>query len=156
MSDRELDPYSVLNVTRSATQSEIRAAYQILVTKYHPDLHQGNPLEDLAGARLVEVNRAYEILSDPIRRAAYCAESGAQHRPVAAASLTSKRLIWGVAFLLAVQLVARTGAYVIRGLLGLARDLLELTASFPGGRLAVIALLALAILAVTLLRRRRS
>ena len=40
------DPYAVLGVARSATQADIKAAYQTLVGKYHPDLHQQNPLED--------------------------------------------------------------------------------------------------------------
>ena len=71
MPEAEPDPYSVLGVARTASDSEIRAAYRALVAKYHPDRHQGNPLEELAGARMTEINRAYEILSDPARRAAF-------------------------------------------------------------------------------------
>jgi hypothetical protein len=67
----DVDPYTVLGVPRNATSDEIKAAYRALVAKYHPDLHQGNPLAELAAARLAEINSAYEILSDPGRRAAY-------------------------------------------------------------------------------------
>jgi curved DNA-binding protein CbpA len=48
----ESDPYSVLGVARTASDSEIRAAYHALVAKYHPDRYQGNPLEDLANEKL--------------------------------------------------------------------------------------------------------
>jgi preprotein translocase subunit Sec63 len=155
-SDREPDPYAVLNVPRSATPSEIRAAYQNLVKRYHPDLHQGNPLEELASARLAEINRAYEILSDATRRAAYEAGSAVPRSGTPVASAMGKRLILGAIFLLVVPLVFRLGAVVIRGLVGLTRALFEATASFPGGRLAAVTILALTILVVVLLRRRRS
>jgi len=36
-SKTEADPYSVLGVARTASDSEIRAAYHALVAKYHPD-----------------------------------------------------------------------------------------------------------------------
>jgi hypothetical protein len=159
MSAGSNDPYEVLNVSRTATQSEIRAAYQVLVLKYHPDHHQGNPLEDLASARLAEINRAYEILSDDKRRAAYDAGSGARPGPgpvPAPDPRTVKRLVGGVALLLIIPLVFRIGGVAIRGLAILARDLFEATASMPGGRPAAVTIVALTILTVTLLRRRRS
>ncbi|HEX3696503.1 MAG TPA: J domain-containing protein [Polyangia bacterium] len=150
------DPYEVLNVSRSATQSEIRAAYQVLVIKYHPDHHQGNPLEDLASARLAEINRAYEILSDESRRSAYDAGAGARPGPVPAPNpRTAQRLVGGVALLLIIPLVLRIGGVAIRGVAILARDLFEATASMPGGRPAAVTVVALTILVVTLLRRRR-
>ena len=62
------DPYAVLGVARTATPAEIRAAYHALVAQYHPDRHQGNPLAALASEKLVELNVAYEALSDPARR----------------------------------------------------------------------------------------
>jgi MYXO-CTERM domain-containing protein len=149
------DPYEVLNVPRTATQSEIRAAYQVLVTKYHPDLYQGNPLEDLASARLQEINQAYEILSDETRRAAYDAGAGAdasaQRQPGRVDPRTSKRLMVSLAFLV----VVRLGAVAIRALGVLARDLFEATASAPGGRPTVVAAVALAVIGLALLRRRR-
>lgn len=62
------DPYSVLGVARTATAAEIRAAYRALVAQYHPDRHQGNPLADLASEKMIELNRAYEALSEPAQR----------------------------------------------------------------------------------------
>jgi len=77
----DFDPYTVLGVARNATGDEIKAAYRALVAKYHPDLHQGNPLAELAAAKLAEINAAYEILSDPERRAAYDGGQRAWPRP---------------------------------------------------------------------------
>ncbi|HTM46409.1 MAG TPA: J domain-containing protein [Polyangiaceae bacterium] len=63
--------YDVLGVTPDAPQQAIKAAYLKLVAQYHPDRHQGNPLEDLARQRLVRINEAYQTLSDPQRRNLY-------------------------------------------------------------------------------------
>ena len=153
--DREPDPYAVLDVPRSASPDEVRAAYQKLARKYHPDLHQGNPLEDLASARLVEINRAYEILSDATRRAAY--DAGGPSRPARARAdlRTNKRLLLVASVIVLVPLVVRLGAVVIRAVASLARTLFAAAASIPGGRPAAVTLLALVILAGVWLRRRR-
>jgi hypothetical protein len=82
MPSHDFDAYAVLGVARNATDDQIKAAYRDLASKYHPDHHQGNPLEDLAAAKLADINRAYEILSDPQRRAAYDASPPARPRPV--------------------------------------------------------------------------
>src|SRR5258708_30274643 len=57
------DPSEVLGVRRGATSDETGTAYRQQVARYHPDKHRGNPLEDLAAAKLIEINRAYEVLS---------------------------------------------------------------------------------------------
>ncbi len=55
------DPYSVLGVSPSATDDEIKAAYRALVRKYHPDNYaDDNPLKDLANEKMAEINAAYE------------------------------------------------------------------------------------------------
>jgi len=59
-----MNPYQVLGVSQGASQKEIRRAYLELVKKYHPDKYASNPLADLAGEKLKEVNRAYELLRD--------------------------------------------------------------------------------------------
>ena len=58
-----MNPYKVLGVSENATQEEIRAAYLSLVKKYHPDKYTDNPLKELAGEKLKEINQAYEMLT---------------------------------------------------------------------------------------------
>jgi hypothetical protein len=63
--------YDVLEVTRTATQEQIRSSYLELVARYHPDKHSGNPLQELAAQKLAMINAAYEVLSSAARRAEY-------------------------------------------------------------------------------------
>ena len=55
------DPYSILGVSKNATDDEIKKAYYDLVKKYHPDNYGAdNPLKDLANEKMQEVNQAYD------------------------------------------------------------------------------------------------
>ena len=54
------DPYSVLGVSPSASDDEIKAAYRELARKYHPDKYAGSDLAELAEEKMKEVNAAYE------------------------------------------------------------------------------------------------
>tara|TARA_Y100000589_G_scaffold229407_1_gene216763 strand:+ start:133 stop:561 length:429 start_codon:yes stop_codon:yes gene_type:complete len=77
------DHYTTLDVSRSASQAEITAAYRALVSKYHPDKHENNELKELAVVKMRQINEAYSVLSDAQRRAQYDAHqslSGA-HNP---------------------------------------------------------------------------
>jgi molecular chaperone DnaJ len=62
------DPYEVLGVDRSATQDELKSAFRRLAAQHHPDK---NPGDDGAQQRFKELNAAYQILSDPQKRAAF-------------------------------------------------------------------------------------
>ena len=56
------DPYSVLGVPRDATDEQIKNAYRELARKYHPDNYVDNPLSDLAGEKMKEINDAYDAI----------------------------------------------------------------------------------------------
>ncbi|MGH3733548.1 MAG: J domain-containing protein [Acidimicrobiales bacterium] len=62
------DLYSILEVEATCTPDELKASYRRLARKYHPDANTHDPM---AEARFKEVSQAYEILSDPERRANY-------------------------------------------------------------------------------------
>lgn len=54
------DPYSVLGVSRDASDEEIKKAYRNLSRKYHPDANINNPDKDAAEAKFKEVQSAYQ------------------------------------------------------------------------------------------------
>ncbi len=56
------DPYEVLGVSRNATDEEVKNAYRALAKKYHPDAYADNPLADLAGEKMKEINEAYDAI----------------------------------------------------------------------------------------------
>src|ERR671937_1847782 len=62
------DLYSVLGVSRKASQDEIKKAYRKLARKYHPDRNSG---DKQAEERFKEVQQAYDTLSDPEKRKQY-------------------------------------------------------------------------------------
>ena len=62
------DYYEVLGVDKQADEATIKKAYRQLVKKLHPDV---NPGDKQAEEKFKEVNEAYEVLSDPQKRARY-------------------------------------------------------------------------------------
>lgn len=62
------DYYEILNVPRDASLEDIKAAYRRLAREYHPDVRKDDPR---AEERFKEINEAYQVLSDPERRAEY-------------------------------------------------------------------------------------
>ena len=64
------DYYDVLGVPKNATDEDIKKAYRKLAMKHHPDRNQGDTATK-AEERFKEAKEAYEMLSDPHKRAAY-------------------------------------------------------------------------------------
>ena len=68
MAEQKRDYYEVLGISKGASEDEIKKAYKKMARKYHPDL---NPDNKEAEEKLKEVNEAYEVLSDPDKKARY-------------------------------------------------------------------------------------
>jgi curved DNA-binding protein len=91
----ERDYYEILGVGRDATPEAIKKAYRSLARKYHPDV---NPGDKTAEARFKEVQHAYDILSDPEKRALYDRYGSAAFEGMAAAGPRTSASEWTARF----------------------------------------------------------
>uniref|UniRef100_A0AAY5EIA5 J domain-containing protein n=1 Tax=Electrophorus electricus TaxID=8005 RepID=A0AAY5EIA5_ELEEL len=66
-STAEFDPYTILGITRSANQAEIKKAYKRLAKEWHPDKNKKPEAEDM----FIRITESYEILSSEEKRANY-------------------------------------------------------------------------------------
>ncbi len=64
----KVDYYEVLSVSRDASDQELKTSYRKLAMQFHPDRNPGDPA---AEERFKECSEAYQVLSDPDKRAAY-------------------------------------------------------------------------------------
>jgi DnaJ-class molecular chaperone len=62
------DPYVTLATSKTASADEVKKAYRKLAKQYHPDL---NPGDAAAASRFKEISAAYDLLSDPEKRARF-------------------------------------------------------------------------------------
>lgn len=62
------DPYKALGVDAKASDAEIKKAYRRLAKEYHPDRHPGDKAKE---AKFKDISAAYNILSDPQKRAQF-------------------------------------------------------------------------------------
>ena len=96
------DYYAILQVHPSATREVIDVAYRKLASKYHPDVSTSPDAAD----KMKQLNEAYEVLTDPSKRAAYDRSRGTA--PVRASSGRNWRiLIVPVGLVLLVLIVAK-------------------------------------------------
>jgi curved DNA-binding protein len=63
-----IDYYNILEIQKTSTEADIKAAYRKLARKYHPDL---NPNDENAKKKFQQINEANEVLSDPEKRKKY-------------------------------------------------------------------------------------
>jgi len=68
LAENKRDYYEVLGVSKSASENELKKAYRQMAKKYHPD---ANPDNAEAEAKFKEASEAYEVLSDPKKKAQY-------------------------------------------------------------------------------------
>lgn len=65
------NPYKLLDLTDEATHDEIGRAYRARVANVHPDGARSEDERALRERHFIELNSAYRLLRDPVRRAAY-------------------------------------------------------------------------------------
>jgi len=63
------DYYAILEVPTNASLEQIKQSYRRLVRLYHPDINKGNK-----NSRIKQLNQAYAVLSDPLKRITYDVE----------------------------------------------------------------------------------
>ncbi len=57
--------FAILEITSNATADEVHSAYRRLAKRFHPDYYQGG------SERFQQIQKAYTVLSDPVRRSAH-------------------------------------------------------------------------------------
>ena len=67
LSENLPDYYTILQVSKNASQDEIKKQFRLLAKKWHPDKKQSNDAEE----KMAQINTAYEVLSDHKRRKMY-------------------------------------------------------------------------------------
>ena len=80
------DYYRILQVHPGAEKDIIDAAYRRLALKYHPDVSRVSD----AAERMKKINTAYDVLSDPVKRAKYDAVQGGASSPATPPNATHR------------------------------------------------------------------
>ncbi|KAJ5069912.1 hypothetical protein M0811_11424 [Anaeramoeba ignava] len=65
------DYYKILDIQKDANPSQIKKAYHVLAKKYHPDVVSSDVDKEEAEKKFIEISEAYEILSNPDKKARY-------------------------------------------------------------------------------------
>jgi len=85
------DPYEVLGLQRGASKDEVKSAYRKLAKKYHPDMNENNPLQDLAEEKFKEVQWAYDEIMNGNTSSSYQGNSGNSSYESGSSTLSSIR-----------------------------------------------------------------
>jgi DnaJ-class molecular chaperone len=91
----EADYYETLGVARDATPEAIKKAYRAMARKHHPDV---NPGDKTAEKKFKQIQQAYDILSDPEKRALYDRYGTAAFEGMAAAGPRTSASEWTARF----------------------------------------------------------
>lgn len=83
-----MNHYETLEVSPKASPEVIRAAFKSLMQRYHPDRRPG---DEAAARKAAQVASAYEVLSDPAKRADYDASLRRQQAPASASTAAATR-----------------------------------------------------------------
>ena len=83
------DYYETLGVKRDASPDDLKKAFRHLARKYHPDLNKGSKE---AEEKFKEINEAYQVLSDPQKKAEYDQVGHAAFKPGDTARLQDPQL----------------------------------------------------------------
>lgn len=85
------DPYEVLGLQRGASKDEVKSAYRKLAKKYHPDMNENNPLQDLAEEKFKEIQWAYDEIMNGNTSSSYKGFSGNSSYDSGSSTLSSIR-----------------------------------------------------------------
>jgi curved DNA-binding protein CbpA len=80
------DPYRILQVQPDADPDVVRAAYRVLARKVHPDASA--PLNEAEERRMTDLNWAYAVVRDPVKRSQWESERRRAAPPIPAESPT--------------------------------------------------------------------
>lgn len=99
------DYYAILQIHLEAEKEVVDAAYRKLAAKYHPDVSTSADAVD----KMKQLNEAYEVLSDPDRRAAYDSSRGMSPTRESPSGRSWRGFIVSMGMILLVIMAARLG-----------------------------------------------
>ncbi|KAJ3338883.1 hypothetical protein HDU93_008936 [Gonapodya sp. JEL0774] len=100
MNSTNPDYYAVLNLERNASDQQVKDEYRRLSMIFHPDKHFESAAKEAAQGKFQTIQKAYDVLSDPVKRAAYdlYGESGLTNGLKSSSSQSSHRRDVGMRF----------------------------------------------------------
>lgn len=115
MSRRERSLYDLFSLPSTASHDELHTAWKRLVAQYHPDRHDDHPLRQLAEEKVAELNAAWAVLSDPVKRARYDAQlAGVGPPPSQAGAWLLKYLLRAAMGFVVFLVLVRVGPHLVR------------------------------------------